>query len=178
MEDIKKDLEEPKWYVLHTFSGYENMVQDNLYKVVETNNLQEDILEVKIPMEDTIEEKNGKRKVVSHKMFPCYVLIKMRYRDSLWHTIVNTRGVTGFVGPAGRPLPLTQDEIRRMGLEKINVDIKINVGDKIKVVLGPLEGFAGEVTEVDLENQKCKVTVSMFGRLTPVELDFSQIELI
>ncbi len=173
-----KDLEEPKWYVLHTFSGYENMVQDNLYKVVETNNLQDDILEVQIPMEDVIEEKNGKRKVVQRKMFPTYVLIKMRYRDSLWHTIVNTRGVTGFCGPAGRPLPLTQDEIRRMRLEKVNVDLSVNVGDKVKVVMGPLEGFAGEVTEVDSANQKCKVTVSMFGRLTPVELDFAQIEVI
>lgn len=177
MED-NKELEEPQWYVLHTFSGYENMVQDNLYKVVETNNLQDDILEVQIPMEDTIEEKNGKRKVVQRKMFPTYVLVKMRYRDSLWHTIVNTRGVTGFCGPAGRPLPLTQEEIRRMRLEKVNVDIKINVGDKVKVVMGPLEGFAGEVTDVDSENQKCKVTVSMFGRLTPVELDFAQIEVI
>ena len=173
-----KDLEEPKWYVLHTFSGYENMVQDNLYKVVETNNLQDDILEVQIPMEDVIEEKNGKRKVVQRKMFPTYGLIKMRYRDSLWHTIVNTRGVTGFCGPAGRPLPLTQDEIRRMRLEKVNVDLSVNVGDKVKVVMGPLEGFAGEVTEVDSANQKCKVTVSMFGRLTPVELDFAQIEVI
>lgn len=173
-----KDLEEPKWYVLHTFSGYENMVQDNLYKVVETNNLQDDILEVQIPMEDVIEEKNGKRKVVQRKMFPTYVLIKMRYRDSLWHTIVNTRGVTGFCGPAGRPLPLTQDEIRRMRLEKVNVDLSVNVGDKVKVVMGPLEGFAGEVTEVDSANQKCKVTVSMFGRITPVELDFAQIEVI
>lgn len=173
-----KDLEEPKWYVLHTFSGYENMVQDNLYKVVETNNLQDDILEVQIPMEDVIEEKNGKRKVVQRKMFPTYVLIKMRYRDSLWHTIVNTRGVTGFCGPAGRPLPLTQDEIRRMRLEKVNVDLSVNVGDKVKVVMGPLEGFAGEVTEVDSANQKCKVTVSMFGRLTTVELDFAQIEVI
>ena len=178
MENNMNELEEAKWYVLHTFSGYENMVQDNLYKVIEKNNLQEDILEVQIPMEDTIEEKNGKRKVVQRKMFPCYVLIKMRYRDSLWHTIVNTRGVTGFVGPAGRPLPLTADEIRRMRLEKVNVDIKVNVGDKVKVVVGPLEGFAGDVIEVDAENQKCKVMVSMFGRQTPVELDFAQIETL
>ncbi len=178
MEDNKVELEEPKWYVLHTFSGYESMVQDNLYKLAEASDLQEDILEVKIPMEDVVEEKNGKRKVVQRKMFPCYVLIKMRYRDSLWHSIVNTRGVTGFVGPAGRPLPLTQDEIRRMGLEKVNVDFEIKVGDKVKVILGPLEGFAGDVTWVDAENQKCRVTVSMFGKQTPVELDYSQIELI
>lgn len=173
-----KEIVEPKWYVVHTFSGYENMVLDNLYKVVEKNGLQEDILEVKIPMEDVIEEKNGKRKVVQRKMFPCYVLVKMRYTDGLWHTIVNTRGVTGFVGPAGRPLPLTQEEIVRMKLEKVNVDIKVGVGDKIKITSGPLEGFVGDVVNVDTKNQKCKVTVSMFGRLTPVEVDFGQIEII
>lgn len=173
-----KEIIEPKWYVVHTFSGYENMVMDNLYKVIEKNGLQEQILEVQIPMEDTIEEKNGKRKVVQRKMFPCYVLVKMRYQDNLWHTIVNTRGVTGFVGPAGRPLPLTQEEIRKMRLEKVNVDIKVNVGDKVKITSGPLESFVGDVQEVDNVEQKCKVTVSMFGRLTPVELDFGQIEII
>ena len=178
MENNMNEREEAKWYVLHTFSGYENMVQDNLYKVIEKNNLEEDILEVQIPMEDTIEEKNGKRKVVQRKMFPCYVLVKMRYQDNLWHTIVNTRGVTGFVGPAGRPLPLTQEEIRKMRLEKVNVDIKVNVGDKVKIMSGPLESFVGDVQEVDNVEQKCKVTVSMFGRLTPVELDFGQIEII
>ena len=170
--------EEAKWYVVHTFSGYEHMVQDNLYKVIEKNNLQDDILEVQIPMEDTIEEKNGKKKVVQHKMFPCYVLVKMRYRDSLWHTIVNTRGVTGFVGPAGRPLPLTEEEIRRMRLEKVSVNFKVSVGDKVKIVMGPLEGFAGEVLEIDNENQKCKVNRSMFNRKTTVDLDYSQIEII
>ena len=174
----KNEIVEPKWYVVHTFSGYENMVMENLYKVIENNGLQDVILEVQIPMEDTIEEKNGKRKVVQRKMFPCYVLVKMRYTDNLWHTIVNTRGVTGFVGPAGRPLPLTEDEIRRMKLEKINIDIKINVGDKVKITSGPLEGFVGDVTNVDPANQKIKVIVSMFGRMTPVELDYSQIELI
>ena len=173
-----KEIIEPRWYVVHTFSGYENMVMDNLYKVIEKNGLQEQILEVQIPMEDTIEEKNGKRKVVQRKMFPCYVLVKMRYQDNLWHTIVNTRGVTGFVGPAGRPLPLTQEEIKKMRLEKVNVDIKVNVGDKVKITSGPLADFVGDVQEVDNVEQKCKVTVSMFGRLTPVELDFGQIEII
>lgn len=174
-EEIK---EEPKWYVVHTFSGYENMVMDNLYKVAEKNGLQDHILEVQIPMEDAIEEKNGKRKVVQRKMFPCYVLVKMRYKDSLWHTIVNTRGVTGFVGPAGRPIPLTDEEIRRMRLEKVNVEIKVGVGDKVKVVSGPLEGFVGDVVSVDTENQKCRVNVTMFGRMTPVDVEFDQIDLI
>ena len=170
--------EEPRWYVLHTFSGYENMVQDNLYKTIESHSLQDYILEVKVPMEDVIEEKNGKKKVVQRKKFPTYVLLKMRYTDDLWHTIVNTRGVTGFVGPAGRPLQLTEDEVRKMRLEKIVIDLKVDIGSKVKVVSGPLESFVGDVLAVDTENQKCKVSVEMFGRQTPVDLDFDQIEVI
>ncbi len=173
----KQDIE-PRWYVLHTFSGYENMVMDNLYKVIEKNNLQDTILDVQIPMEEVVEEKNGKKKVVSRKMYPCYVLVKMRYQDSFWHAIVNTRGVTGFVGPAGRPLPLTDEEIRRMRLEKVNIDIKVNVGDKVKITSGPLDGILGEVLSIDPQNQKCRVSVFMFGKNTPVDVDFAQIEII
>ena len=172
------NLEEPKWYVVHTFSGYEQMVLDNLYKCIKKNNLEEQILEVKIPMEEVIEEKNGKKKVVERKMFPCYVLLKMRYTDNLWHTIVNTRGVTGFVGPQGRPLPLTDEEVKKMRLEPIVVDVKVSVGDKVKMVDGALNGFFGTVLSVDVENSKCKVEVEMFGRLTPVDVDFSQIEVL
>ena len=172
------NLEEPKWYVIHTFSGYEQMVLDNLYKCIRKNNLEEQILEVKIPMEEVIEEKNGKKKVVERKMFPCYVLLKMRYTDNLWHTIVNTRGVTGFVGPQGRPLPLTDEEIVKMRLEKVNIDIKVEVGNKVKVTSGPLDGFVGEVVSVDEAEQKCRVNVEMFGRPTSVDLDFAQIELL
>ena len=172
------NLEEPKWYVVHTFSGYEQMVLDNLYKCIKKNNLEEQILEVKIPMEEVIEEKNGKKKVVERKMFPCYVLLKMRYTDNLWHTIVNTRGVTGFVGPQGRPLPLTDEEIRKMRLEKVKIDIKIEVGNKVKVTSGPLDGFVGDVVSVDAVEQKCRVNVEMFGRPTSVDLDFAQIEVL
>ena len=172
------NLEEPKWYVVHTFSGYEQMVLDNLYKCIKKNNLEEQILEVKIPMEQVVEEKNGKKKVVERKMFPCYVLLKMRYTDNLWHTIVNTRGVTGFVGPQGRPLPLTDEEIVKMRLEKVNIDIKIEVGNKVKVTSGPLDGFVGDVVSVDSTEQKCRVNVEMFGRPTAVDLDFAQIEVI
>ncbi len=172
------EKEEAKWYIIHTFTGYENMVVDGINKLVEKNGLQDDIIETRIPMEDVIEEKNGKKKVVQRKMFPCYVLLKMRYRDSLWHSIVNTRGVTGFVGPEGRPLPLTEDEIRRMKLEKVNIDLKVGAGDKVKVINGPLEGFVGDVLSVDAEAQKCRVTVEMFGRPTPVELGFEQIEVL
>ena len=176
MDDVLN--EEPKWYVLHTFSGYENMVQDNLYKTIENNNLQDYIVEVKVPMEEAIEEKNGKKKVVERKMFPCYVLLKMRYTDNLWHTIVNTRGVTGFVGPAGRPLPLTDDEVRKMRLEKIVVDLKVDVGNKVKVVSGPLESFSGTVITMNEQTQKVMVNVSMFGRATDVELDFVQVKKV
>ena len=177
MIDISK-LDEPKWYVLHTFTGYEAMAVDNLNKCIAKNNLQEYILEVKIPMETVIEEKNGKKKAVERKLFPCYILIKMRYTDSLWHTIVNSRGVTGFVGPQGRPLPLTEEEVKKMKLEPIVVDIKVEVGQKVKLLGGAFDNFIGTVISVEAENQKCKVEVEMFGRPTPIDVDFSQIELV
>ncbi len=178
MIDTSK-LDEPKWYVLHTFTGYEAMAVENLNKCIAKNNLQDYILEVKIPMETVIEEgKNGKKKAVERKLFPCYVLIKMRYTDSLWHTIVNSRGVTGFVGPAGRPLPLTEEEVKKMKLEHSVVDIKVSVGNHIKITDGALDGFVGTVSAVDEAAGKCKVEVEMFGRPTVVEVDFSQFELI
>ena len=177
MIDISK-LDEPKWYVLHTFTGYEAMAVDNLNKCIAKNNLQDYILEVKIPMETVIEEKNGKKKAVERKLFPCYILIKMRYTDSLWHTIVNSRGVTGFVGPQGRPLPLTDEEVKKMKLEPIIVDIKVEVGQKVKLLGGAFDNFVGTVISVEAESQKCKVEVEMFGRPTPIDVDFSQIELV
>ncbi len=178
MDDEEVLKSEPKWYVLHTLTGYESMVENNLNKTIESLSLQDYIVEVKVPMEDAIEEKNGKKKVVQRKMYPCYVFIKMRYTDNLWHTVVNTRGVTGFVGPAGRPIPLPDEEVAKMGLGKVKINMKVEAGNKVKVVLGPLEGFVGDVISVDTENQKCKVAVEMFGRQTPVDLDFSQIEII
>ena len=172
------ELEEPKWYVLHTFTGYENMAVDNLNKCIIKNNLQEYIMEVKVPMETVIEEKNGKKKVVQRKMFPCYVLLKMRYTDNLWHTIVNTRGVTGFVGPQGRPLPLTEDEVARMGLEKKVISVDFVVGDTVQIVSGALESFCGKVISLNEATQKAMVNVSMFGRNTDVEVDFVQVKKI
>lgn len=168
---------ELKWYVLHTYSGYENMVQENLKKMVDNNNLQDFVTEVVVPIEDDIVEKNGKKKVVQRKKFPSYVFIKMVYTNHIWYMVTNTRGVTGFVGPSGRPLPLTNDEVKRMGLEVFDVsDIDVAVGDKVKIISGALENFIGEVKEVSAERQKVRVIVSMFGRMTPVELEFAQIE--
>lgn len=173
------DNSEAKWYVIHTYSSYENMVETNLRNMIENNNLQDKIFDIRIPVEDDIVEKNGKRKVVQKKKFKGYVFVKMIYTNEIWYLITNTRGVTGFVGPKGRPVPISNDEVRRMGLEEIAVeDFDIKVGDNIQVISGALEGFPGEVVEVLGDKQKVKVIVSMFGRETAVELDFNQVEKI
>lgn len=168
--------EKPCWYILHTYSGYEMMVKDSLQRLIENNNLQEHIFDVKIPMEQTIEEKNGKRKVVERKLLPCYVFIKMVYSNQLWYLVTNTRGVTGFVGPQGRPIPMKEDEIRKMRLEDVVVDADFAVGDKVNIDAGPLEGFDGIITELNDLAQKAKVNIQMFGRSTDVEVEYIQIK--
>lgn len=168
-----------KWYVIHTTSGYESVVLENLKKMVTNNKLQDFIAEIVMPMEEDIVERNGKRKKVERKKFPSYLFMKMKYTKEIGYLVINTTGVTGFVGPVGTPIPLTNDEVKRIGLEKIEIkDINYNVGDHIKVVTGALESFIGEITEINIDRQKVKVNISMFGRLTPVELDFNQIEKI
>jgi transcriptional antiterminator NusG len=170
-----KNSPEAKWYVLHTFSGYEQVAKDNLETVVEKFNLQKRIFDAIIPMEEVIEEKNGKKKLVSRKVMPCYLLVKMIYGDDLWHNIIRTRGITGFVGPKGRPLALTEDEIRKMRLEKVTFNVSLEVGDKVEVIDGPLMNMVGTVMKVDPANNRAKVNVEMFGRETPIDLDFSQV---
>lgn len=176
--DIKEQpKEQPQWYVIHTYSGYEATVENNLRNMVENNSLQDYIYEVKVPVEDDIVEKNGKKKVVQRRKFPSYVFVKMIYTNHIWFMVTNTRGVTGFVGPAGRPLPLRDDEVKRMGLEIIDIeDFDIKVGDDVRVINGALENFIGVVESISAERQKVKVIVAMFGRQTPVELDFAQVE--
>ena len=167
-----------KWYVIHTYSGYEAMVKDTLEKMVENSNLQDQILEIKIPMEQTIEEKNGKKKVVLRKILPCYVFIKLVYSNNLWFMITNTRGVTGFVGPQGKALPLSEDEVKRMRLEtKIEV-VDFKIGDKVQIVSGPLDGFEGDIIDLDIPNQKAKLKVAMFSTETEVEVDFVQLKTL
>ena len=169
--------EQLQWYVLHTYSGYEQTVEDNLRNMIANNNLQDQITDVKVLVEDDIVERNGKKKQIQRKKFPSYVFIKMIYTDRIWFMVTQTRGVTGFTGPAGRPLPLTEDEVKRLGLEVITIeDFDIKVGDDVKVITGPLENFLGVVDSIMPDRQKVKVIVSMFGRETPVELDFSQVE--
>ncbi|MCL1944975.1 MAG: transcription termination/antitermination protein NusG [Firmicutes bacterium] len=167
----------PHWYILHTYVGYENMVKDNLEKVFEKNNLQSRLLDIKIPDEEVYEEKNGKRKLVKRRMFPTYVFIKMEYDNSMWHMITKTRGITGFVGPLGRPLPLSEEEIKRMRLdEQPIVDTNIVEGDQIRVVRGSFEGNDGVVSSLNLSQGKAKIKLEVFGRLTDVEIDLNQIE--
>jgi len=172
-------VEEAKWYVIHTYSGYEAMVKDSLEKLIENNNLQDKICEIQIPTEETLEEKaNGKKKVVERKKFPCYVFLKMIYSNDIWYLVTNTRGVTGFVGPQGRPLPLTAEEVARMGLESVAMETPAEVGDEVQIVSGPLESFSGKVISVNEAGQKIKVNVEMFGRNTDVEVDFVQVKKI
>lgn len=170
--------QEAKWYVLHTLSGYENVAKTNLEMVIKKYNMEDRIFEIIIPMEETIEDRNGKKKLVQHKLLPSYIVVKMIYGDDLWHNITRTRGITGFVGPNGRALPLTEDEVRRLHLERVVVDVDLRANDKIEVIDGPLNGFVGTVLSVDIENAKLKANVEMFGRDTTVDLDFSQVRKI
>ena len=167
--------ENASWYVLHTRSGYEALVKAGLEKLIENSNLSDTIFDIQIPMEQTIEEKNGKKKVVLRKRFPCYVFLKMIYTNDLWFVITNTRGVTGFVGPQGRPMPLTDEEVQRMRLENKVVNVDLAVGDMVKIVSGALDSFIGEIEDLNMETQKAKVKVSVFGRDTTVEMDFVEL---
>lgn len=167
-----------KWYVVHTYSGYENKVMANIEKIVENRNMQDVIFEVKVPVEEQIEIKSGKKKITQKKIFPGYVLVKMIMTDESWYVVRNTRGVTGFVGPGSKPVPLTDAEIKNLGVEKIPVKLDAKVGDSVKVISGPFENFVGTIQEINNEKQKVKVMVSMFGRETPVELEFVQIEIL
>ena len=167
-----------KWYVLHTYSGYEMMVKISLEQLIENNNLQDSIFDLRIPMEQTIEEKGGKKKVVERKLLPCYVFIKMIYSNQVWYLVTNTRGVTGFVGPQGRPLPLKDEEVRKMQLEKVVDKVDFVVGDTVSIDAGPLAGFVGQIKELNDSTQKAKVNVLMFGRNTDVEVDYVQIRKI
>lgn len=170
--------ENAKWYILHTYSGYESMVEVNLRMVFQKNNLSDRLYEITIPVEEVLEEKNGKKKLVKRKMFPCYVFIKMDYNNDMWKIITETRGVTGFVGPRSRPLPLTEEEIKKMRLEKAVARTDYAPGDKVKIVSGALEGLVAEVESVSAQSSKCRVNVFMLGKMTPAELDLSDIEPI
>ena len=169
--------ERARWYVVHTYSGYENKVKANIEKTIENRNLQELILNIEVPMEEVVEIKDGKKKTSLKKKFPGYVLLKMFMTEDSWYIVRNTRGVTGFVGSDSKlPVPLTDEEVVKMGIVEKNVKIDIQIGENVKVISGPLENFIASVTEINMEKHKIKALVNMFGRETLAELDFNQIE--
>ena len=172
------EMEQPKWYILHTYSGYEAMVKAILEQLIINNNLGDYITDIKIPMEQVIEEKNGKRKIVERKLLPCYVFIKMIYTNQIWYYVTNTRGVTGFCGPQGRPIPMKKEEIIKMRLETPEVTDIFSVGDTVAIEDGPLAGFFGTIKEVNMAAMKAMVSTTMFGRSTDVEVDFIQIKKV
>ena len=166
--------ETPKWYVVHTYSGYENKVAGNIEKVIENKRFHDIIFDVSVPTETVVEVTDNKKREVERKIFPGYVLVKMILTDESWYVVRNTRGVTGFVGPASKPVPLSEVEVAKLGIGSKTVELKYAVGDIVSIVGGPLEGFDGKVESIDVPNNKVRVIVSMFGRDTPVELELEQ----
>jgi transcriptional antiterminator NusG len=171
---------EKKWFVIHTYSGYENKVKANLEKRVATMNMTDNIFRILVPMKDEVEVKESKRRVTKRKIFPGYVLVEMYLTDDSWYVVRNTPGVTGFVGSGNKPIPLQQIEVRsimrQMGMEEARTTIDVEIGESVRVIAGPFENFIGTVEEIYPEKSKLKVLVSMFGRETPVELEFTQVE--
>lgn len=168
-------MAEANWYVVHTYSGYENKVKANIEKTIENRHLEEEILEVRVPMQDVVELKNGARKTVQKKMFPGYVLINMVMNDDTWYVVRNTRGVTGFVGPGSKPVPLTEAEMKPLGIKVDNITIDFGEGDTIVVVAGAWKNTVGVVQRIDFNKQAVTINVDMFGRDTPVEISFAEV---
>lgn len=172
--------ESAKWYVIHTYSGYENAVKTSIEKFVTGRNMEDMVLRIEIPLETVTEiTESGASKEVERKVFPGYVLIKMVMTDDTWHLVRNIRGVTGFVGEASnKPIPLTEEEVLAMGMEKHEIEVKYSVGSHVRIVDGPLSSFTGVVEEIEPEKNRVSVMVSMFGRETPVELELDQLEIM
>lgn len=179
VEDRIERAKKAKWYVAHTYSGHEKKVQANIEKMVENRGMKDDIFEVIVPTEEYVDTKGGKKKFKERKLFPGYVIVKMIVNDVSWYLVRNTRGVTGFVGPGSKPIPLTDEEVKALGVQdKTLPSIDLKEGDSVKVITGPFENFMGTIDSINLEKKKVKVYVSMFGRETLVELDFDQIEKV
>jgi len=171
-------MSEANWYVVHTYSGYENKVKANIEKMIENRKLQDQILEVSVPMQEVIEVKNGVKKRVQKKIFPGYVLLHMVMNDDVWYVVRNTRGVTGFVGPDSKqPVPLTEAEMRSMGIKNDAVEVDFEVGDTVTVINGVWENTTGVIKQINTHKQIVTISVDMFGRETPVEISFSDVKL-
>ena len=168
-------MAEANWYVVHTYSGYENKVKSNIEKTIENRHLEEEILEVRVPLQDVVEMKNGARRTVQKKMFPGYVLVNMVMNDDTWYVVRNTRGVTGFVGPGSKPVPLTEAEMKPLGIKVENVSVDFAEGDTIAVVAGVWKDTIGVVQRIDFSKQTATINVELFGRETPVEISFAEV---
>ena len=168
-------MAEANWYVVHTYSGYENKVKANIEKTIENRHLEDEILEVRVPLQDVVELKNGARKTVQKKMFPGYVLINMVMNDDTWYVVRNTRGVTGFVGPGSKPVPLTEAEMKPLGIKTENISVDFSEGDTIAVVAGVWKDTVGVVQRMDFGKQTATINVELFGRETPVEISFAEV---
>lgn len=168
-------MAEANWYVVHTYSGYENKVKANIEKTIENRHLEEEILEVRVPMQDVVEMKNGAKKNVQKKMFPGYVLINMVMNDDTWYVVRNTRGVTGFVGPGSKPVPLSEAEMKPLGIKMENISVDFSEGDTIAVVAGVWKDTVGVVQRIDYGKQTATINVELFGRETPVEIGFAEV---
>ncbi len=166
----------PLWYVVHTYSGYENKVKANIEKTIENRHLEDQILEIRIPLQDLVEIKDGSRKQVKKKLFPGYVLINMVMNDDTWYVVRNTRGVTGFVGPGSKPVPLTEAEMRPLGIKVENVEVNFGVGDTIAVIGGVWKDTVGIVQDMNINKQTVTINVELFGRETPVEISFAEVQ--
>ena len=169
-------MSEAKWYVVHTYSGYENKVKANIDKTIENRHLEDQILEVRVPLEEVIEMKNGVQKVSMKKLFPGYVMIHMIMNDDTWYVVRNTRGVTGFVGPGSKPVPLEEEEMSRFGIHQENTVYDFEIGDTVTVLSGAWEGTVGVVQSMNEQKQSLSINVELFGRETPVELGFSEVK--
>lgn len=169
-------MSETNWYVVHTYSGYENKVKVDIEKTIENRKLQDQILEVSVPMQDVVEIKNGVKKQVAKKMFPGYVLINMVMNDDTWYVVRNTRGVTGFVGPGSKPVPLTEDEMMNLGIKDEGIVVDFDLGDTVTVISGVWENTVGVIKSINEGKQSITINVDMFGRETPVELNFTEVK--
>lgn len=169
-------MADTNWYVVHTYSGYENKVKANIDKTIENRHLEDQILEVRVPMQDVVEVKNGAKKQVSKKMFPGYVLINMVMNDDTWYVVRNTRGVTGFVGPGSKPVPLTEEEMRPLGIQAADVVVDFEEGDTVAVIAGVWKDTVGVIQSMNYGKQIVTINVDLFGRETPVEISFTEVK--
>ena len=169
-------MAEANWYVVHTYSGYENKVKVDIEKTIENRKLQDEILEVRVPLEDVVEMRNGVKKQVSRKMFPGYVLIHMIMNDDTWYVVRNTRGVTGFVGPGSKPVPLDESEMENLGIKQDEVILDLEIGDVVTVLSGAWEGTVGAVQTINEQKKSLSINVELFGRETPVEISFAEVK--